>query len=300
MSRFVRRCLLLLLPLSLAPALPAQGTRQWTTSRYEEFERGTPANIALRNDGRLEPAPALRTVASTPAVFLWSIAQAGGNLYAGSGAASGGSQVLRIDGKGAVSTAASFKELNVQALLPMADGSVLAATSPDGKVYRVAPGGGAPQVVFDASLTAEKPKYLWALALGADGKLLVAAGAPAAIYRVALGTPAARPELFFRSGDQHIRSLQVAPDGTVYAGSDGAGIIYRIARDGKPFALYAAPRHEITALTLDPAGNLYAVGVGDRRPPPLPAVAGIGPGWCLHHCSAAGLGNLSHEQQPGP
>lgn len=276
MSRFLPRCLLLLLALSLPPSLPAQGTRQWTVSRYDEFERGTPTNIAVRNDGRLEPAPALRTVASTPAVFLWSIAQAGGDLYAGTGAASGGSQLLRIDGKGAVSTAASFKELNVQALLPMPDGSLLAATSPDGKVYRIAPGGGAPQVVFDAALTAEKPKYLWALALGGDGKLLVATGAPAAIYRVALGSPAAKPEVFFRSGDQHMRSMVVAPDGTVYAGSDGAGIIYRIARDGKPFALYAASRHEITALALDPAGNLYAAGVGDRRPPPLPPLPASG------------------------
>ena len=256
--------------------LHAQGTRQWTTSRFDEFERGTPTNIAMRNDGRLEPAPALRTIASTPAVFLWSIAQAGGNLYAGTGAASGGSQVLRIDAKGTVTTAASFKELNVQALLPMADGSVLAATSPEGKVYRIAAGGGAPQVVFDGSLTAEKPKYLWSLALGADGRLLVATGSPAAIYRVALGSPAARPEVFFRSGDQHIRSMVVAPDGTVYAGSDGAGIIYRIARDGKPFALYAAPKHEITALALDPAGNLYATGVGDRRPPPLPPLPASG------------------------
>ena len=256
--------------------LHAQGTRQWTTSRYEEFERGTPTNIALRNDGRLEPAPALRTIAATPAVFLWSVAQVGGTFYAGTGAASGGSQLLRIDARGAVTIAASFKELNVQALLPLADGSVLAATSPDGKVYRMAAGGGTPQVVFDASLTTEKPKYLWSLALGGDGKLLVASGAPAAIYQVTLGTPAAKAEVFFRSGDQHIRSMVVAPDGTVYAGSDGAGIIYRIARNGKPFALYAAPRHEITALALDPAGNLYAAGVGERRPPSLPPLPASG------------------------
>ena len=207
---------------------------------------------------------------------MWSIAQAGNALYAGTGAASGGSQLLRIDGKGGVTTAASFKELNVQALLSMADGSVLAATSPDGKVYRMAAGGGTPQVVFDPALTAEKPKYLWAMAMGPDGKLLVATGAPAAIYRVALGTPAAKPEVFFRSGDQHIRSLQVAPDGTVYAGSDGAGIIYRIAPNGKPFALYTAPRHEITSLALDAAGNLYAAGVGDRRPPALPPLPASG------------------------
>jgi hypothetical protein len=253
----------------------AQGTRQWTVSHYDEFERGTPTGIAMRNDGRLEPAPALRTLSSTPATFLWSIASLGTDLYVGSGSASGGSQLLRIDSKGASTTAASFKELNVQALLPLADGGLLAATSPDGKIYRIT-GSGTPQVIFDASTTAEKPKYLWSLALSKDGDLLVATGAPAAIYKISLKNPTAKPELFFRSGDQHIRCLLVAPDGNILAGSDGAGILYRIAPDGKPFALYAAPRHEITALALDPSGNVYAVGVGDRRPPTLPPLAAAG------------------------
>lgn len=266
-------CFLLLIS---ALSAPAQGTRQWTTSRYDEFERGTPVNIAVRNDGRLEPAPTLRALASTPATFLWSLAASGTDLFAGSGAVSGGSQLLRINSKGAVSTAAQFKELNVQAVLAPRDGGVLAATSPDGKVYRFAGQGVTPAVVFDASAVAEKPKYLWALAQEPGGKLLVATGAPAAIYRVNPANASAKPELLFRSGDQHIRSLAVAPDGTVYAGSDGAGIIYRIAPNGRAFGLYAAPKHEITALALDSAGNLYAAGVGDRRPPSLPPLPASG------------------------
>lgn len=265
----------LLLLLSATLPLAAQGTRQWTTSRYDEFERGTPTNIALRNDGRLEAAPALRLVATTSATFLWSLAAGATDLYAGTGAASGGSQLLRIDAKGAITTAASFKELNVQAILPLPGGDVLAATSPDGKVYRVS-GSGTPQVIFDAATTAEKPKYLWSLAQEPNGDLLIAAGAPAVIYRVSLKDAAKKPEVLFRSGDQHIRSLLVAPDGTIYAGSDGAGILYRIARDGKAFALYAAPKHEITAMALDPAGNLYAAAVGDRRPPALPPLPASG------------------------
>lgn len=249
----------------------AQGTRQWTVTRYEEFERGTPTNVAVRNDGRLEPAPALRTVAATQSNFLWSLAATSTDLYAGTGAASGGSQLLKIDSKGTVTTTASFKELGVQAVLPLADGSVLAATSPDGKVYRIAPDSATPQVVFE-----EKTKYLWAMALAKDGDLLLAAGAPSTIYKISLKTPSPQPKVFFKSGDQHIRSLVVAPDGTVYAGSDGAGLIYRITPDGKPFALYAAPKHEITALALDDHGNLFAAAVGDRRPPSLPPLPASG------------------------
>ncbi len=260
--------------LLVCPAV-TQGTRQWTTSRYDEFERGTSTNIALRSDGRMEAAPALRALATASATFLWSLAASGGDLYAGTGAASGGSHVLRIDTKGAVTTAASFKELNVQSLVTLPDGGVLAATSPDGKVYRISQSG-APQVVFDAALTPEKPKYLWSMALAASGDLLVATGAPAAIYRVPLTTAGAKPTIFFRSADQHIRTLLVAPDGTVYAGSDGAGIVYRIRADGKPFALYAAPKHEITALAMDPSGTLYAAAVGDRRPPTLPPLPASG------------------------
>ena len=234
-----------------ALSMQAQGTRQWTVSRYDEFERGTPANVAVRNDGQLEPAPALRTVATISATFIWSLAASGTDLYAGTGAVSGGSQLLHIDSKGAVITAASFKELNVQALLALPENGLLAATSPDGRVYRIT-SAGTPQVLFDASLTAEKPKYLWSLARAANGDLLIATGAPAVIYRISLKDPAAKPAVFFRSGDQHIRTLLVAADGTVYAGSDGAGIIYRIAPNGKPFALYAAPKREITSLASDP------------------------------------------------
>ena len=255
----------------------AQGTRQWTTTRFEDFERGTPQNIAIRNDGRLEAAPALKPLVSTPATYLWSVLpDRDGSILAGTGAATGGSQLLRIDAKGVSSKVADFKELNVQALGMLPDGSVLAATSPDGKLYRINKGnGGKPEVLFDPATTPEKPKYLWSLAVEKPGDILVAAGAPAAIYRIST-RPGVKPQLLFHSGDQHIRTLLLAPDGTLYAGSDGAGLIYRIARDGKAFALYAAPKHEITSLALDPAGNLYAAAVGDRRPPALPPLPAQG------------------------
>lgn len=271
--------LALLSALIASHLLSAQGTQQWTVGRFDEFERGTPVNVAIRNDGRLEPAPQLAVIGSTKATYLWSLLpEPDGSTLVGTGAASGGSQVLRLGGDGSSSVVAEFKELTVTALARAADGSVLAATAPDGKLYRFATGA-APQVIFDPAKTAEKPKYLWSLAVAKNGDVLIAAGAPAVIYRIVQGTAAA-PEVLFHSGDQHIRTLLLGPDGTLYAGSDGSGIVYRIPlageKAGKPFALYTAPKHEVTSLALDAAGNLYLAAVGDRRPPALPPLPAAG------------------------
>ena len=137
-------------------------------------------------------------------------------------------------------------------------------------MYRIPNGGGAPIVVFDPKETVEKPRYLWDLALGRSGEVYIAAGAPAAVYRV---RPGGKPELLFQTADQHIRSLLLAADGTLWAGSDGAGVIYRFSTGtpgAKPFAAYAAGRREITSLATDAAGNIYAAGVGGKSAPPLP------------------------------
>jgi hypothetical protein len=68
--------------------------------------------------------------------------------------------------------------------------------------------------------------------------------------------------------------LAVDAKGNLIAGSDGSGLVYRIAPSGEAFVLYSAPKKEITALALDEAGNIYAAGVGEKR-----AGAGAIPGF---------------------
>ncbi len=105
----------------------------------------------------------------------------------------------------------------------------------------------------------------------------MAAGAPAVVYRVPSG--GGKAEVLFKTADQHIRCLLVGPDGTLWAGSDGAGVIYKIAAGAKPFAVYSAGRKEITALAMDAAGNVYAAGVGTKGRtalPPLPVTGNVG------------------------
>lgn len=264
-------------------ALTAQTTKQWTIDRFDELERGTAQGVAIRSDGRLEAGPAVTPLATLDRAYVWSVASdpAGTITYAGVGGSTADSAaVLRLAPGAAPEPIFHAKALGVQALRTAADGTLFAATSPDGKVYRLGAAPGSEKLLFDPADTVEKPKYLWDLAVARDGTVYVATGAPAAVYRVPPGT--AKPELLFRTADQHIRSLLLAADGTLFAGSDGAGVIYRLRtqqRDAKPFAIYAAGRREITALELDPHGNLYAAAVGAKSPgslPPLPVTGAVG------------------------
>jgi hypothetical protein len=266
----------------LPNVVSAQGTKLWTVERYNEMERGSADGVAIRSDGQLEAGPATSLLYATGKGYIWSLASdAAGNGYAGLGGTTAGSAVImKVSQDGKATQIFDGKELAVQGLQVAADGSVLAATSPDGKVYRIPQGGGSATIVFDPATTEEKPKYLWDIAVDKSGEIYAAAGAPAVVYRIPAG--GGKAQVLFKTADQHIRCLLLSADGTLWAGSDGSGVIYRLntkTTGAKPFAVYAAPRKEITALALDTAGNLYASGVGTKGTlplPPLPVTGNVG------------------------
>lgn len=273
MHRLLRKSLLLsslLLSLTLPFAsLYAQGTKAWSQSTYQDFERGTPAGVAIRSDGTLGPAAFAREVLTSPSAYVWSVAvDSKGNAYLGTGSPA---TVLKVTPDGKFTRLLETKDVSVQVVRLGADGMLYAATLPNGKVYRIDPNASAEPaanalpVVFDTATLDPKPTYIWDIAFDTSGRMYVATGGPAAIYRLDPKKPGTKPEMFFASAEQHIRCLLFGKDGNLYAGSDGRGLVYRISPDGKGFVLFESPKREIPALAFDPAGNLYVAALGDKK-----------------------------------
>lgn len=251
----------------------------------EDWEKGRPQGVAISSDGSLSAAPASTLTATTPSTYIWALnSDKSGDAYVATGSPA---TVLRIASDGKTTALFKTKDMSVQAVAVGPDGSVYAATLPNGKVYRV-PAGSTDleqekaSVVFDPEkLEGVKPdaapKYIWALAFGPDGALYIATGGPAAVYRVRTPAADAHAERFFQSDEQHIRTMLFEKDGNLLAGSDGDGLVYRIDKAGKGFILFNAPKREVTALTASAAGQIYVATVGEKGKsnlPPLP-VQGI-------------------------
>ncbi|MGA3136168.1 MAG: hypothetical protein ABSC88_09265 [Terracidiphilus sp.] len=305
-SAWSRPALTALLAIAALQPVLAQGTHLWTQSRLEEFEKGTPQGVALWSDGHLREGPALSELLTTPSTFVWSVAvDANGIAYLGTASPAA---VLRMGKGGKPFTLFESKDLSVQVVRLGPDGALYAATLPSGKVYQLKPDAAAKQddnsatmvfnaAQFDGANTSDgkstsdkadvKSHYIWDLTFDAAGRLYIATGGPGAVYRVGPTNPQAKgdpvkpqgkPELFFKSDEQHIRSLAWDAKGNLIAGTDGSGLVYRISPQGKGYVLFEAPRREITAVAVGANGTIYAASVGDKSRNPLPPlpVQGVG------------------------
>lgn len=267
--------------------LRAVETKTWEQGDMSDFEKGTLTGLSLSNEGRLTVAPAVREVFDGSVAFMWAVARdSKGNIYAAGGGLGGTKAKLFVDSLGKVRTLAELDGIAIQALAIDGTDRVYAATSPDGKVYRVDASGKA-EVFYDP-----KAKYIWAMAFDRSGNLYVATGDQGEIHRV---TASGVGSVFFRTEETHARSLAVDGNGNLIVGTDPSGLVLRVSPAGQGFVLYQAPKREITTVALGADGSIYAGGIGNKgsgggaqNPPPPPAAQGSGPrGAALPNSAAA-------------
>ena len=181
----------------------------------------------------------------------------------------------------------------MQALAVDRSGAIYAATSPDGRVYRIvySPVSATSRTTplpqetstseqvdpnYISSVYFEpKTKYIWALALDRQGRLYVATGDHGEIFRVEKD---GKGSVFFKSDDANIRSIALDRDGNLIAGSDGSGLIYRITPAGQGFrALRGAQEgnHRLGARFAQATSTPPAT--GEKRPSAPPRAAAMPP-----------------------
>ncbi len=225
-------------------------TTTWEMSTYQDFIRGRFNGVSLDRDGRLMLAPKLDTLLTSGQAVVWSMVQAAdGSLYIGTGHRG---RVYHVTPSGASTLVWTADQPEVFALALDPAGVLYAATSPDGKVYRIENGKA-------AEFFAPKAKYIWALAFGKDGTLFVAAGDPGDVYAV---DKSGKGELYYSTGQGHVTSLAIDGQGRLLAGSEPNGILYRISAKEKAFVLYDANLPEIRSIKPMPDGTVYAAALG--------------------------------------
>ena len=238
----------LLLAATTATAATTKSFRQTTAKDFEEGE--ATASMVLPTG---DVVPGMKsTPIALDAAFVWcgALSPDGKTAYFGTGDQG---RIYAVDttatgGKARLVT--TLEAAWVTALAVRPDGTLIAGTTPGGRVYTVDPKGGKAKLF--ATLTAE---HVWALALDAkSGTVYAGLGGPGKIAAIDAG---GRARAIWDSGDKHVVSLIVADDKHLYAGTSEEAILYKVGLDGRAEALADFDAEEVRALARY-GGSLYA------------------------------------------
>jgi sugar lactone lactonase YvrE len=250
----VTRSRLLLWSIAAALAVAAAATahavspKYWIHDTAEDFLRGETDGVSITGEGSLRLAPPTEVLAEREEPYIWDFARdpRDGRVYLGTGDEG---WIVRVDG----SRAESFfrcDALEVVAVAVDGNGRVFAGTAPEGFVYSIGPDGEG-RVLFDAP-----EPYVWDLAFGPGGQLFAAVGPGGAVYRV---DPASgEAEKIFRTDDNHVVCLAFDSEGNLLLGTEGRGLVVRVAKDGAARVLYDCPEGEVGAVIAGPDGGVWA------------------------------------------
>ncbi|MCX7603171.1 MAG: hypothetical protein N2036_03765, partial [Bryobacteraceae bacterium] len=228
----------------------AGSTGTWECNTYNDFLKGRFQGVSLTRDGRLTLAPRLETLAETGEAGVWSVAAApDGTVYFSTGHRG---RVYRWKAGEKPVLLWSAPQPEVFALALDAKGVLYAASSPDGKIWRIENGKAAEH--FDP-----KQKYIWSLCAAADGALYAGTGQEGRIWRI---SGAGQGEVWYETGQTHVTALAVDARGRLLAGTEPNGILYRIEGKGKAFVLYDSSLPEIRSIVPAPDGSVYVAAMG--------------------------------------
>ncbi|HVZ74174.1 MAG TPA: hypothetical protein VHJ20_17465 [Polyangia bacterium] len=267
-----RALALSLTALSLAAAAPARATATKTfhQATSKDFEDGEPTGTMILPTGEVVPGLESHAVETEGAAFVWcaALSRDGGTAYFGAGD-DGKIFVVDAMAKAAGKDKERARRLTtldapwVTALAVKPDGTLLAATTPGGRLFSVDPKTGASKVL--ATLPAE---HLWTLVYDdKSATAFVGTGNPGKIFAVDVN---GKSRAVWDSRDKHVVALAAADAGHLFAGTSEEAILYRVGFDGRAEAVNDFEAEEVRAI-VSAGGALYvAVNDFDKQGATLP------------------------------
>jgi len=238
--------------LAISAAVATGKTQVFLETSEDQFSQGHAEGIVWTSLGTLRLGRALDDLLTqTEGVdYVAHLAEAAdGTVYAVTG---GAGRIYRLKDKKADLFATLPDKFLFSCIVAKGGELYVGSGGAKGRIWRITPqakGEPKAEVFFEA----DDVKYVWDLAWMKDGALAAATGDKGKLLRI---TPDKKSEVLINSENNHVLCVLAAPDGTLYAGTDGEAVVYRWA-DKKSFIFYDAEEAEVTSLALDPAGNLY-------------------------------------------
>lgn len=226
----------------------AVGTRRFSLEKAADFKGGDLKGVAVDSAGHVRAGFNLGATPVSQGTAIWSaLPMHDGSVLLGTG---NEGKLLKLAG-GTVSVLAETKALVVTSLVEAWGGTVVLGTLPDGKIMKWDHG------KLSDFVTLKGTEHVWQVAYDEKKKALFAATGPEGkLYRISETGDA---QVYFDAPEQHLMSVALAPDGTVYAGASDKAKLYKITAPGKATVLYDFDRTEVRSIAVNKKGEVFAI-----------------------------------------
>ena len=245
------------LPLVASAAL-ATTTRFFRQTTAKDFEEGEATSSMILPTGAVVPG-SKTTRLELDAAFAWcaTLSPDGRIAYFGTGDQG---RIYSVPVQASAGDPKKLAEIDapwVTALAARSNGSLLAGSTPGGRIFSVDGKTGASRPF--AKLPAE---HVWALLSdGKGGNTYAATGIPGQVFLI---DGKGKERLLWDSGDKHVMALAWAGNGALLAGTADQAILYRIHPDGRAEALHDFEANEIRAIVRVAGATYLAVNAFEK------------------------------------
>ena len=250
---------LVLAPLFVTGDAGAVGTRTFVLDTLDKMSGGDLKGVSVGSDGTVRAGFTLGSapIPDATTVFAATTLTDGSTLIG----TSPNGKVYKAVGD-TITLFGDTGALAVTSIVQAKNGTIYAATIPDGKIFKLSQG------KADVFATLPDASHVWALTRDKNGTGLFAATGPEGkVFHVEANGSSS---VYFRSTEPHLVSLALADNGDLYAGSSGKGQLYKITGPGRATVFGDMPGEEVKAIAVGKDNAVWVISNEYGEPPEPP------------------------------